>query len=89
MSELLYKPGDKVTIRSDLKGDTDYLVLYGPAAGKKTLYCNDDMEKFRGETFEIDQYDFNGEFYELKGASWVWTESMFEDQKECFCESLL
>lgn len=37
MSELLYKPGDKVTIRSDLKDDTDYPVLYGPAAGKIML----------------------------------------------------
>lgn len=89
MSKLLYKPGDKVTIRSDLKGDTYYPVLYGPAADKKTLYCNDDMTKFRGKTFEIDRYDFNGEFYELKRVSWVWTESMFENPKECFCESLL
>ena len=89
MSELLYKPGDKVTIRSDLKGDTDYPVLYGPAAGKRTLYCNTDMAKFRGEIFEISKYTFDEEFYALKGVGWNWTESMFEDQKECFCESLL
>lgn len=55
MGKLLYKPGDNVTIRSDLKGDTNYPILYGPAA----------------------------EF------PWYWTESMFEDPKECFCESLL
>ena len=89
MSKLLYKPGDKVTIRSDLKGDTEYPVLYGPAACKRTLYCNLDMAKLRGKTFEIDQYTFDEEFYELKGADWDWTESMFEDPKECFCESLL
>lgn len=89
MSELLYKPGDKVTIRSDLKDDTEYPVLYGPAAGKRTLYCNTDMAALRGKTFEISRYTFEEKFYGLKGAPWHWTESMFEDPKECFCESLL
>lgn len=89
MSKLLYKPGDKVTIRSDLKDDTEYLVLYGPAAGKRTLYCNTDMVALRGKTFEIDRYTFEEKFYRLKGDTCLWTESMFEDPKECFCESLL
>lgn len=89
MGKLLYKPGDNVKIRSDLKGDTNYPVLYGPAAGKRILYCNDDMAALRGKTFEIDRYAFEEKFYELKGFPWCWTESMFEDPKECFCESLL
>lgn len=89
MSELLYKPGDKVTIRSDLKENTLYPVLYGPVAIKKTLYCTSGMANLRGETFEIDRYTFDGKFYGLKGVDWNWTESMFEDPKECFCESLL
>lgn len=89
MSKLLYKPGDKVTICSDLKCGTSYPVLYGPGADKKTLYCNLDMAKLRGKTFEIDRYIFDRQFYGLKGVEWAWTESMFEDLKECFCESLL
>ena len=43
MEPLLYQPGDLVTIRSDLVGDRDYPVLYGPSAGNRTLYCNNDM----------------------------------------------
>ena len=37
MKPLLYKPGDLVTIRSDLTADRDYPVWYGPSAGKRDL----------------------------------------------------
>lgn len=49
MDSLLYRPGDLVTIRSDLVGDRDYPVLYGPSAGKRTLYCNDSMVNYSGK----------------------------------------
>mgnify|MGYP003084595155 FL=1 len=53
MDSLLYRPGDLVTIRSDLVGDRDYPVLYGPSAGKRTLYCNDSMVNYSGNTYEV------------------------------------
>lgn len=52
MDSLLYRPGDLVTIRSDLVGDRDYPVLYGPSAGKRTLYCNDSMVNYSGNTYD-------------------------------------
>ena len=89
MKPLLYKPGDLVKIRSDLKADHDYPVWYGPSAGQRTLYCNGDMVKHGGEYHEIEEYDDDDDFYTLKDVAWCWTESMFEEPKECVCSSLL
>lgn len=89
MEPLLYQPGDLVTIRSDLVGDRDYPVLYGPSAGNRTLYCNDNMVKYSGKTYEIENYADDDDFYMLKGIPWSWTESMFESPTECICNSLL
>ena len=89
MDGLLYQPGDLVTIRSDLVGDRDYPVLYGPSAGNRTLYCNNDMVKYSGKTYEIENYADDDDFYMLKGIPWSWTESMLESPTECICNSLL
>lgn len=89
MDSLLYQLGDLVTIRSDLVGDRDYPVLYGPSAGNRTLYCNNDMVKYSGKTYEIENYADDDDFYMLKGIPWSWTESMFESPTECICNSLL
>lgn len=89
MEPLLYQPGDLVTIRSDLVGDRDYPVLYGPSAGNRTLYCNNDMVKYSGKTYEIESCADDDDFYMLKGIPWSWTESMFESPTECICNSLL
>lgn len=89
MEPLLYQPGDMVTIRSDLVGNRDYPVLYGPSAGKRTLYCNDDMVKYGGKTYEVKDYNDDDAFYMLNGIPWVWTESMFESPTECICDTLL
>lgn len=89
MDSLLYQPGDRVTIRSDLVGDRYYPVLYGPSAGNRDLYCNDDMVKYGGETYEIESYADDGDFYTLREIPWLWTESMFESPTECICDSLL
>lgn len=92
MSDLLYKPGDIVVISSDLKED-DYPVLFGACKGRM-LYCNTEMEQQAGKTFKIKRVEKQGgeyAYYRLDGASWLWTESMFESAKndECFCMSLL
>lgn len=90
MKDLLYKPGDVIMIRPDLK-EGDYPVLYGSDEGG-TLFCNDEMETYAGETDEIECYDggWAGEsYYRLKSHGWQWTESMFEDPNECMCSSLL
>ncbi len=89
MEPLLYQPGDLVTIRSDLVSDRDYPVLYGPSAGKRTLYCNDDMVKYGGKTYEVKDYNDDDAFYTLNGIPWLWTESMFEGPTECICDTLL
>ena len=89
MEPLLYHPGDLVTIRSDLVGDRDYPVLYGPSAGKRTLCCNDSMVDYSGKTYEVEDYGDDDDFYMLKGIPWLWTESMFESPTECICDSLL
>lgn len=89
MEPLLYQPGDLVTIRSDLVGDRDYPVLYGPSAGNRTLYCNNDMVKYSGKTYEIENYADDDDFYMLKEIPWLWTESMFESPTEYICNSLL
>lgn len=88
MSRLLYKPGDTVIVRSDLVGEKEYPVWYGPDAGRE-LWCNRDMTEFRGKTLKIKGYIFDENFYTVEENQWDWTESMFENQKECFCESLL
>lgn len=89
MDGLLYQPGDLVTIRSDLVGDRDYPVLYGPSAGKQTIYCNNSMVNYSGKTYEVKDYSDDDGFYMLKGIPWLWTESMFESPTECICDSLL
>lgn len=89
MDSLLYQPGDLVTIRSDLVGDRDHPVLYGPSAGKRDLFCNADMVKYGGVTYEIEGYADDDDFYRLRGIPWLWTESMFEGPTECICDSLL
>lgn len=90
MDALLYQPGDLVTIRSDLIPDHDYPVLYGPSAGKRDLFCNEDMIRYSGETYEIKGYaGGDDDFYSLKGIPYLWTESMFEIPTECICDSLL
>lgn len=89
MDSLLYRPGDLVTIRSDLVGDRDYPVLYGPLAGKRTLYCNDSMVNYSGNTYEVNGYSDADNFYTLREIPWLWTESMFESPTECICDSLL
>lgn len=89
MKPLLYKSGDLVTIRSDLTADRDYPVWYGPSAGKRDLFCNDDMVNYSGKTYEVEDYADDDDFYRLQGIPYWWTESMFEDQTECICDSLL
>ena len=89
MKPLLYKPGDLVTIRSDLTANRDYPVWYGPSAGKRDLFCNDDMVNYSGKTYEVVDYADDDDFYRLQGIPYWWTESMFEDQTECICDSLL
>lgn len=84
--KMKYKPGDTITIRSDLKPDWDYPVLSGPKYGS-TVYCNEDMVFMGGKTYEIKSC--NDGVYHLKNAAWSWTDSMFEETDEYYCSSLL
>ena len=89
MSELLYKPGDKVTIRSDLKEYECYYMFSGPEKGKG-VYCTvPSMVAQAGKVFTIKGIRENGRGYQLKEYDFGWTDSMFEAPNECVCDSLL
>ena len=64
-----YKIGDKVKIREDLKGGC----CYG-------LYCDAEMEKYKGKIATITEVTDNG-FYriDLDKEEWYWSDDMFEN----------
>lgn len=82
MEPLLYQPGDLVTIRSDLIGDRYYPVLYGPSAGEGNLFCNDDMVKYGGKTYEVEGYDDDEPLGRVWTDEYSWIWHGFEVTKE-------
>lgn len=89
MESIMYKPGDKVTIRSDLKEYECYLMLSGPKKGKGMFYTVPSMVAQAGKVFTIEKILEDGRGYQLKGRGLGWTDSMFELPNECICDSLL
>ena len=85
----MYKPGDKVTIRSDLKEYECYLMLSGPKKGKGMFCTVPSMVAQAGKVFTIEKILEDGRGYQLKGRGLGWTDSMFELPNECICDSLL
>ena len=86
MESMMYKPGDKVTIRPDLKEYECYYMLSGP---KKGICTVPDMVAQAGKVFTIEGIRENGRGYQLKEYGFGWTDSMFESVNECICDSLL
>jgi len=71
-----YKPGDKVTVRSDLEHAKWY--------GDDTLV--NDMKPWRGQEVTIAEVDrdTNGKCFAIQedNGEWNWTEDMFEKEYE-------
>ena len=89
MESIMYKPGDKVTIRSDLEEYECYYMLSGPKKGKGMFCTVPSMVRQAGKVFTIDKILDNGRGYQLKEHYLGWTDSMFESANECVCDSLL
>lgn len=89
MESMMYKPGDKVTIRSDLEEYECYFMLSGPKKGKGMFCTVPSMVAQAGKVFTIEKILEDGRGYQLKGRGLGWTDSMFELPNECICDSLL
>lgn len=89
MESMMYKPGDKVMIRPDLKEYECYYMLSGPKKGKGMFCTVPSMVAQAGKVFTIEKILEDGRGYQLKGRGLGWTDSMFEPANECVCDSLL
>lgn len=89
MESIMYKPGDKVTIRSDLEEYECYFMLSGPKKGKGMFCTVPSMVAQAGKIFTIEKILEDGRGYQLKECHFGWTDSMFESANECVCDSLL
>lgn len=89
MESVMYKPGDKVMIRSDLREYECYYMLSGPKKGKGMFCTVPSMVAQAGKVFTIKKIRENGRGYQLKESDFGWTDSMFESANECICDSLL
>lgn len=82
MSKHMFRNGDRVTIRSDLKeGRYPFLATHG------SLYCNNDMARYyAGKTavvigvIGVDRY-----FLNIDKGRWLWCGAMFSDDEENPC----
>lgn len=89
MESIMYKPGDKVMIRPDLREYECYYMLSGPKKGKRMFCTVPSMIAQAGKVFTIKKIRENGRGYQLKEYDFGWTDSMFESPNECICDSLL
>ena len=89
MESMMYKPGDKVMIRPDLREYECYYMLSGPKKGKGMFCTVPSMVAQAGKVFIIKKIRENGRGYQLKEYDFGWTDSMFESANECICDSLL
>ena len=74
-----YKPGDTVSVRADLKYNTDYYMRSGP--NKDTaLIAVSNMVDLAGKIVHISEYSASGQYrVEEDSDRWRWTDEMFED----------
>ena len=90
-SPMMYKPGDKVIVKTTLAMDKQYPMLSGPEKGHAHYFVNNSMEHQKGIVFTIKEAEDNGWGYRLKEFGFGWTDSMFVpvDGDEFVCQSLL
>lgn len=72
---MLYKPGDKVIIRSDLVPDNEYAMKSQPICYTDVFISQ--MLPMRGEIATIKEASCIG--YRIKEFDWLWTDDMFEE----------
>lgn len=89
MESMMYKPGDKVMIRPDLKEYECYYMLSGPKKGKGMFCTVPSMVAQAGKVFTIKGIRENGRDYQLIEYDFGWTDEMFESLNECCCDSIL
>lgn len=70
---LLYRPGDRVIVRPDLKRNTRYYMLNGSETFNAAV---DDMFLLAGKIVTISDIWLNGQ-YHVEGSTWSWTDEMF------------
>lgn len=87
--ELMYKPGDKVMIRSDLNCNEVYRMRSGSYNGEYTYNVINLMADQAGKIFTIQGLRDGGRGYTLNEIGFGWTDEMFISINECCCESLL
>ena len=72
-----YKVGDMVRVRPDLKMN----VYYG------NYFATDDMAALRGaivKIIEVIKDIYGNNAYHIDNSDWVWTDSMFEEERYDF-----
>lgn len=97
--KILYNPGDKVKIKSDLRSmyESDhnhmYYGIYRREGNIFYITLEKETIKYAGMTVTIDSLNYEG-FYRIKedNGKWLWSFEMFEkiyDDKNCFFCSLI
>ena len=83
--ELLYKVGDKVMVRKDIKEDGRYhMVSCTESPGYRGMYVNSEMAAKAGKIVTIGDIieDMNcGYKYTIEEDCWSWTDEMFERKR--------
>ena len=83
--ELLYKVGDKVMVRKDIKKDDHYhMVSCTESPGYRGMYVNSEMAAKAGWIVTIEDIieDMDcGYKYIIKEDVWSWTDEMFERKR--------
>lgn len=71
-----YNVGDMVRVRHDLTNNTAY----------NGVYAVDNMERFSGKMVKIAEIidDPTRDMYYIENSRWIWTNSMFEEEKYDF-----
>ena len=87
--DYLYKPGDVVRIRKDLRAGHSYYMKSGPYGGQENDYVSEEMMAMRGKLVHIDHISSSGS-YKIKECNGLWDDEMFEiTTHQLRCKSLL
>lgn len=90
MSETIYKPGDKVAVRSDLSADTYYRMTSGKAIGYSVRPGSRRVDRFKGKIVTISKRNTRGAGYCVleDPSGYAWTDEMFEPVSSLFVPNL-
>ncbi len=90
MSEMMYKPGDKVVVRSDLSSGTYYHMTSGETIGCSVRPGLRRVDQFKGKIVTIDRRNTRGAGYRVLEDSfgYTWADEMFEPVSSLFVLNL-